>query len=82
MIRNRRAYQLIQCRTHSRLLAGAAAVCAAVCGHADLGLYHLLHTGRPCCADSIVSKARGGGGMPAAAAAGPGDDAFGHRAGV
>ena len=25
MIRNRRAYQLIQCRTHSRLLAGAAA---------------------------------------------------------
>jgi len=22
MIRNRRAYQLIQCRTHSRLLAG------------------------------------------------------------
>ena len=39
MIRNRRAYQLIQCRTHSRLLAGAAA-------------------------------------------AGPGGDAFGHRAGV
>lgn len=43
MIRNRRAYQLIQCRTHSRLLAGAAAVCAAACGHADLALYHLLH---------------------------------------
>lgn len=45
MIRNRRAYQLIQCRTHSRLLAGAAAVCGAACGHADLGLYHLLHRG-------------------------------------
>lgn len=45
MIRNRRAYQLIQCRTHSRLLAGAAAVCAAACGHADLALYHLLHRG-------------------------------------
>ena len=25
MIQNRRAYQLIHCRTHSRLLAGAAA---------------------------------------------------------
>ena len=45
MIRNRRAYQLIQCRTHSRLLAGAAAVCAAACGHADLALYYLLHRG-------------------------------------
>lgn len=45
MIRNRRAYQLIQCSTHSRLLAGAAAVCAAACGHADLALYHLLHRG-------------------------------------
>ena len=43
MIQNRRAYQLIHCRTHSRLLAGAAAVCGAVCGYADLGLYHLLH---------------------------------------
>ena len=48
MIRNRRAYQLIQCRTRSRLLAGAAAVCAAACGYADLGLYHLLHPSRPC----------------------------------
>ena len=45
MIQNRRAYQLIHCRTHSRLLAGAAAVCAAACGYADLGLYHLLHRG-------------------------------------
>ena len=45
MIQNRRAYQLIHCRTHSRLLAGAAAVCGAACGHADLGLYHLLHRG-------------------------------------
>ena len=42
MICNRRAYQLIQCRTRSRLLAGAAAVCAAACGYADLGLYRLL----------------------------------------
>ena len=40
------------------------------------------HTGRPCCADSIVSEARSGGGMPAAAAAGPGGDPFGHCAGV
>ena len=45
MIQNRRAYQLIHCRTRSRLLAGAAAVCGAACGHADLGLYHLLHRG-------------------------------------
>ena len=45
MIQNRRAYQLIHCRTHSRLLAGAAAVCGAACGHADLALYHLLHRG-------------------------------------
>ena len=45
MIQNRRAYQLIHCRTRSRLLAGAAAVCGASCGHADLGLYHLLHRG-------------------------------------
>lgn len=36
MIQNRRAYQLIHCRTRSRLLAGAAAVCGAACGHADL----------------------------------------------
>ena len=43
MIQNRRAYQLIHCRTRSRLLAGAAAVCGASCAHADLGLYHLLH---------------------------------------
>ena len=43
MIQNRRAYQLIHCRTRSRLLAGAAAVCGAACGHADLALYHLLH---------------------------------------
>ena len=43
MIQNRRAYQLIHCRTHSRLLAGVAAVCGAACGYADLGLYHLLH---------------------------------------
>ena len=43
MIQNRRAYQLFHCRTHSRLLAGAAAVCGAACGYADLGLYHLLH---------------------------------------
>lgn len=45
MIQNRRAYQLIHCHTRSRLLAGAAAVCGAACGHADLGLYHLLHRG-------------------------------------
>ena len=45
MIQNRRAYQLIHYRTRSRLLAGAAAVCGAACGHADLGLYHLLHRG-------------------------------------
>ena len=43
MIQNRRAYQLIHCRTHSRLLASAAAVFGAACGYADLGLYHLLH---------------------------------------
>ena len=43
MIQNRRAYQLIHCRTHSRLLAGVVAVCGAACGYADLGLYHLLH---------------------------------------
>lgn len=50
MIQNRRAYQLIHCRTRSRLLAGAAAVCGAACGHADLGLYHLQQK-RParCC---------------------------------
>ena len=45
MIQNRRAYQLIHCHTRSRLLAGAAAVCGAACGHADLGLYHLCCTG-------------------------------------
>lgn len=45
MIQNQRAYQLIHCHTRSRLLAGAAAVCGAACGHADLGLYHLLHRG-------------------------------------
>ena len=36
MIQNRRAYQLIHCKTHSRLLAAAASVCGAVCGAADL----------------------------------------------
>ena len=45
MIQNRRAYQLIHCHTRSRRRAGAAAVCGAACGHADLGLYHLLHRG-------------------------------------
>ena len=55
MIRNRRAYQLIQCSTHSRLLAGAAAVCAAACGHADLALYHLLHRGGAPLPDSTQS---------------------------
>ena len=52
MIQNRRAYQLIHCRTRSRLLAGAAAVCGAACGHADLGLYHLLHRGGATLPDS------------------------------
>ena len=47
MIRNRRAYQLIQCRTHSRLLAGAAAVCAAACGHADLASVSYTHLTLP-----------------------------------
>lgn len=56
MIRNRRAYQLIQCRTHSRLLAGAAAVCAAACGHADLALYHLLHRGGAPLPDSTQAE--------------------------
>lgn len=38
MIQNRRAYQLIDYKTHSRLLAWFIAQCAAVCGYADLGL--------------------------------------------
>ena len=41
MIQNQRAYQLIHCHTRSRLLAGAAAVCGAACGHADLGRRNL-----------------------------------------
>ena len=41
MIQNRRAYQLIDHKTHSRLLAGAAARCAQLCGHADLQLQAL-----------------------------------------
>ena len=92
MIQNRRAYQLIHCRTHSRLLAGAAAVCGAVCGYADLGLYHPAaperdtaagqHTGRPRRAGSPVPEARSRRDLPAAAAAGPGGDPFGHRAGI
>ena len=52
MIRNRRAYQLIQCRTHSRLLAGAAAMCAAACGASR----------RSC----VVSSCRGGAPLPTA----------------
>lgn len=55
MIQNRRAYQLIHCRTHSRLLAGAG---------------------------SPVPEARSRRDLPAAAAAGPGGDPFGHRAGI
>lgn len=39
MIQNRRAYQLIHCKTHSRLLAAAAAGCGMACGAADLALH-------------------------------------------
>lgn len=36
MIQNRRAYQLIDYKTHSRLLAHSTARCAQLCGYADL----------------------------------------------
>ena len=41
MIQNRRAYQLIDCKTHSRLLAHTAARCAQLCGYVDLRLHTL-----------------------------------------
>lgn len=41
MIQNRRTYQLIDCKAHSRLLAYAAAGCAAACSYADLALQAL-----------------------------------------
>ena len=57
MIQNRRAYQLIDCKTHSRLLAHAAAGCAVACGQADLALQALRRSTPVACSEAEARRA-------------------------
>ena len=72
MIQNRRAYQLIDHKTHSRLLARFIAQCAALCGYADLHLCALRSHTDQLEGDAAAARAALETVWPRPATAGPG----------